>query len=452
MRSVSKIWKRFLLHKLMQPGLALAGLHSHAVDYPKNGVPATMERHLRPKRWPHFMEKKNKPASLIYHSKKVLGQLYDMVERVAFIPEWKAPFDKRILDAYTIDGELLRKARVLKEEYDSSVRRLMAQHAIGTEFEIWSVFVLDHNQEKKDYSIAEELGQLSLAVKNRFRTACVEAAGGVDFSHLGPFVAAMYIVTAQEIEKAVKESEETKPVGGNRVPIRQLKPNDMPLMSFPWLFDKELGRIANGTDKDRETTSALQGARKRLQPRRQGEKVADEDDNVLLRQGVLHRGELLKLFDDADNINSSPVRDSASPQTHDSVLNGKSLRVTEEALRIESPLEIVSHDQQASLRPDEDLLDFCSTDDIVKTATSPKKLMLQESQQGSLQELLLSPSGASSPSHSKTFRSASPETDRPIISSLRGNEIASKKSEDNETMIVVRRPAGLNRLEKLLAE
>jgi RNA-dependent RNA polymerase len=136
-----------------------------------------MERELHPRKWPHFMEKKYKPAKDIYHSKKVLGQLYDMVERVAFIPEWTAPFDSRVLDAYRLEEVLLEKARNLKGQYDESIKRLMAQHAIRTEFEVWSAFVLDHNQEKKDYSIAEELGQLALAVKNRFRKDSIEAAG-----------------------------------------------------------------------------------------------------------------------------------------------------------------------------------------------------------------------------------------------------------------------------------
>jgi len=41
------------------------------------GEPAEMPKRLRPRKWPHFMDKKFKPKEQIYISKKILGQLYD---------------------------------------------------------------------------------------------------------------------------------------------------------------------------------------------------------------------------------------------------------------------------------------------------------------------------------------------------------------------------------------
>ncbi|KAI4149277.1 MAG: hypothetical protein LQ341_001368 [Variospora aurantia] len=211
----------------------LAELHSTAVDYIKSGVPAKMTRDLNPARWPHFMEKENKPE---YHSKKVLGQLFDQVERVDFVPVFDSPFDERVLRAYQIDSKILGSAAVLKRQYDTATRRIMAQHAIKTEFEVWSTFVMHHSKASNDYKFHEEIGRISLALKDRFREECYKAAGSKGFETLGPFVAAMYTVTADEVSQAVREMKETE---------TDIKADKMPLMSFPWLFKEVLGRIAN---------------------------------------------------------------------------------------------------------------------------------------------------------------------------------------------------------------
>ncbi|KAM3229174.1 hypothetical protein ACQJBY_060217 [Aegilops geniculata] len=53
--------------------LQLAGLHSMAVDFAKSGAPAEMPRSLRPKEYPDFMERWDKPT---YISDGALGKLY----------------------------------------------------------------------------------------------------------------------------------------------------------------------------------------------------------------------------------------------------------------------------------------------------------------------------------------------------------------------------------------
>ncbi|XP_072992409.1 probable RNA-dependent RNA polymerase 2 [Typha latifolia] len=53
--------------------LELANLHSMAVDFAKTGAPAEMPRILRPKEFPDFMERWDRP---MYPSKGVLGKLY----------------------------------------------------------------------------------------------------------------------------------------------------------------------------------------------------------------------------------------------------------------------------------------------------------------------------------------------------------------------------------------
>ncbi|KAJ6267520.1 RNA dependent RNA polymerase-domain-containing protein [Bipolaris maydis] len=109
--------------------LELAELHSRAVDFPKSGIPAEMKRELRPKKWPHFMEKKYLSQHQIYKSKKILGLLYDEVKLIDFEPQWENQFDKRILEAFDLDQELLDKAASLKLSYDEALRPLMAKHA-----------------------------------------------------------------------------------------------------------------------------------------------------------------------------------------------------------------------------------------------------------------------------------------------------------------------------------
>ncbi|KAF2271207.1 RdRP-domain-containing protein [Lojkania enalia] len=245
--------------------LELARLHSLAVDYPKSGIPAVMDRSLQPRKWPHFMENKHRASEQIYHSKSILGVLFDQVKIVDFEPQYDSPFDDRVLNAYELDDTMLLHAADIKEEYDNAVKRLMAKHAIRTEFEVWSIFVLSHNQSLRDYSFADEFGKTVGAIKHQFRELCLRAAGAstcFDMKRLGPFVAAMYIVTAREMQKALRECQAAKTVGGEQVPVRKKDPENMPLMSFPWLFHSELGAIAAGAFSDGQPAPQQTAAKK----------------------------------------------------------------------------------------------------------------------------------------------------------------------------------------------
>lgn len=221
--------------------LELAKLHSQAVDYPKSGIPATMDRDKVPNKYPHFMEKRHLPANRNYRSESVLGKLYDLVELVDFKPAWECSFDKRIIDAYDGDEAVLAKARALKEAYDRSLKHLMVKYGIRTDFEAWSIFILDHNQGKRGYKLAEEFGSIMEVLKVEHRNTCLEAAGVksvAESDRFEPFVAAMYTVTAQEMEAALCTRKERQ------------KGEDMPFISFPWLFPAELGKLANRKVKE----------------------------------------------------------------------------------------------------------------------------------------------------------------------------------------------------------
>ena len=280
-----------------------------AVDYVKTGQPAHLSRDLKPLKWPHFMEKVGKKQHQIYTSKKVLGQLYDQVERIDFVPAFAAPFDTRILRAYTLDETILQSAHEIKEEYDAHMRRIMAQQEIRTEFEVWSTFVLQHSSTSSSFKYHEQIGEISMALKDQFRLICYERAGGKDYEHIGPFAAAMYEVTAREVAAAVEECHYVRTVGGQEKPLRETTPSTMPLMSFPWLFQDILGKIAKSNPSevvDTWSTRGQMGSRvsakpewiKAPQPQRVpiGPGTLNSGDCLTTAKGTTHPGELLELF------------------------------------------------------------------------------------------------------------------------------------------------------------
>ncbi|KAM0150531.1 hypothetical protein ACHAQE_008439 [Botrytis cinerea] len=288
--------------------LKLAELHSKAVDYVKTGQPATMQKYLAPPKWPHFMEKIHQPASKQYHSQKILGQLYDKVESVDFVPQYEEPFDKRILRAYELDNATLKAARQTKTKYDTAMRRILAQQDIKTEFEVWSTFILSKPKVGSDYKLQEDMAVITGALKDRFRSVCINTAGGKDFSILGPFVAAMYKVTKEELDIALAECRTMRTVNGIKVPKRRMRPESMPLISFPWLFEKELGRIATGIEaiddfeKIRFSTFSIEKPHVTVL-NRQPQLSKQDEDFVKQENGVIvHRGETLDLFpENSDN-------------------------------------------------------------------------------------------------------------------------------------------------------
>jgi hypothetical protein len=288
------------------------------VDYPKTGVHAVIPADLKPRLWPHFMEKTHKPKSQQYVSKKILGQLYDLVERVDFAPEYDAPFDERILTAFRLDEKILAEAVNIKMDYDAAMLRILAQHNIATEFEVWSTFVLQHANQSKDYKFHEEMGQISFALKDRFRTICYQKAGGRDFEHIGPFAAAMYRVTYDQVQEGLKKYRS----GHSNEPV---KAKFMPLISFPWLFASVLGQIATGS-LSIASVSEQEHSKEKTPPKKKQVNLAKdaEEDVLATSEGIVHRGELLKLFDHEDTpkakgekvlSSSAPEKQKASSET-----------------------------------------------------------------------------------------------------------------------------------------
>ena len=338
-------------------GIELARRHSMAVDYAKTGIAAKLPRELVPKSRPHFMEPKRKEP---YHSKKVLGQLYDQVERIEFEPELKAPFDKRILEAFPLPEQMLSDARDIKKSYDVALRKIMAQHDIKTEFEVWSTFVLHHFNQNGDYKFHEVIGQLSEALKDQFRTVCYLKAGGHDFEEIAPFAAAMYTVTNEEIQQAVEERSQFKVVDGQSVPVREAE--DMPLMSFPWIFHSVLGRIASG-----KPNSVHANKERKRQRRKAPVPSSAADDTLQTASGETRLGEVLALFEGGQSMKSTQQVDGTSgsdkmPTTYTNTwLNEKSNTFTS---KMDRHKQSVSESSQSAIADLEGL-------DFFRNVTSP---------------------------------------------------------------------------------
>lgn len=237
--------------------IRLAQLHSDAVDYNKTGRIAIMTRDLEPRKWPHFMEKRFKRHDQIYHSNKILGQLYDMVERIHFNPKLDMPFDARILESTLVPRSevYLEYAEQLKTEYDASMLRIMAQFEITTEFEVWSTFVLNHNSLCRDYKIYEDLGRISGTLRAGFRKQCYEKVNGRLFEDIAPLAIAMYRVTSKQMESALEAQQDhaLEDYDDHESIDSLMGDESLPLISFPWIFHEVLGKIAKGNFQLSET-------------------------------------------------------------------------------------------------------------------------------------------------------------------------------------------------------
>ncbi|KAI0883835.1 RdRP-domain-containing protein [Annulohypoxylon maeteangense] len=217
----------------------LARLHSKSVDYPKTGQEAHLKPSMRPRRFPHFMEK---APNKTYHSKKILGRLYDRVAKVGFKPKLDGDFDERILRRYALKDDTLKAVRMIKRQHDKAMKQIMNQHDIQTEFETWSTFVLSKPRVGSEYRRQEIMEPVMTSHRERFREACVKLAGSRDPKSLYPVIAAAYLVTWEEVQIVLGKVR-----GEDRE--QDLANYEIPLISFPWVFDYELGRIATSEEQ-----------------------------------------------------------------------------------------------------------------------------------------------------------------------------------------------------------
>ncbi|KAI7681489.1 hypothetical protein KC319_g1564 [Hortaea werneckii] len=164
-----------------------------------------------------------------------------MVQRQDPEPAWDLPFDQRVLSRHSPSEQMLQDAREVKQQYDEAIHRVMAQHGIQRELEVWTTFVLKHNDEVNDYKFAETLSETIFALKDHYRELCFDKAGTtrqeLDWLKLSAFIVAIYTVTAEETKTWRLHKEQG---------VDSVHAVDQPYISFPWIFAKELGYIAKG--------------------------------------------------------------------------------------------------------------------------------------------------------------------------------------------------------------
>lgn len=182
-----------------------------------------MSPDLRVDVYPHWMQRKTKQ----YHSKRILGQLFDQVEHVRYIRDEAIKFDDRIVDAYKHSDDLLGALREIKEDYDEDIRRVMTQFGIRDELQVVSAFVMSHNRDLQEYKLAEQLGQIITSIKNHFRDVCLGLVNlrtdAYNSDGRKQLAAAMYKITSEQRQRHGLEEER--------------------FISFPWIFINELCTI-----------------------------------------------------------------------------------------------------------------------------------------------------------------------------------------------------------------
>jgi len=195
-----------------------------------------------------------------YHSRCVVGQIFDKVKKVEFDPIYDQAFDKRILRwDKGVTPELLKLMRKMKSKYDTAMRRLMGQKEIATEFEVWTGFILSRPRVGSDYKQSEEVGAESLSLRTRFREATIKSFhentvkdpdSCRDMESLAPVAAAAYRVTLEEVRIALHECSQVNISSDGQLYRRRVNRRSMPLISFPWLFHRELGFIATSAKSE----------------------------------------------------------------------------------------------------------------------------------------------------------------------------------------------------------
>nr|POF00746.1 rna-dependent rna polymerase 2 [Quercus suber] len=165
--------------------LELANLHSMAVDFAKTGAPAEMPRVLKPKEFPDFMERVEKP---MYTSNNVLGKLYRAtVESTVKVRPNLVQLEKFSKETYDNDLEVdgfeafLEIAEKHKDQYIEKMTSLMKYYEAETEDEmltgnLWkrAAYFLHDNRRYGDFRdrILLSMKRLQNEAKEWFEMSC----------------------------------------------------------------------------------------------------------------------------------------------------------------------------------------------------------------------------------------------------------------------------------------
>lgn len=154
----------------------LAQMHSTAVDFAKTGVSNQIPKELKPKRYPDFMENKNKEE---YKSEKVIGKLYRQARDYA--PEEQ---DLNEWNQQEPASELRPLAEDLLAHYETALSTVMNIFNISSEAEVLSGEVAkfskfySNNQKKRREDTRAKLKVLIAELIHAMRIRFEKAAAG----------------------------------------------------------------------------------------------------------------------------------------------------------------------------------------------------------------------------------------------------------------------------------
>ena len=260
-----------------QQCLDLAQMHSDAVDFPKTGFCVLITPELRPRQYPHYMLKRDKPG---YRSDNVLGKLYDQCQSIM------SNRGEHLQDITYFDNDFLvpgyedyvQVAQTIHDYYRRNIARLMNEYGISTEAEIVTGHILNLKKQRRGtlqrehVEIAEiinrRLKSIKAKVKEMFFQAADEQSSESDVE-LSRLASAVYFVSYSELT------------------------NDKTCLSLPWIFvDHLLSARRHCANPDRTSQmSPASGRRKSRSVLQQLSKEVVEfrDNNQRLRENRIQR-------------------------------------------------------------------------------------------------------------------------------------------------------------------
>ncbi|XP_056022215.1 uncharacterized protein LOC125649621 [Ostrea edulis] len=226
----------------------LAKMHSDAVDFPKTGIPAKMNKDLKVDNYPDFMQKTDKPQ---YMSKKVLGKLFRQCRALEQAQTRK--MDKQnIIRNLRIDEDFIligwekyeEDAVITRNSYNDKLKQLLTLYGIENETEVISGIIrrLRPNRgclNNEKYEIGQIVKAKMSVVRKRTRERFFQEFGGesnIDLEHIGK-------------EVLLKAS------AWYQITYHQSPDNPEPLLSFPWVIADVLALLKG--DKLQKRTETI---------------------------------------------------------------------------------------------------------------------------------------------------------------------------------------------------
>ena len=223
--------------------IELAKLHSIAVDFPKTGIPATLEVEYIPKKYPEWMCKWDKPS---YKKDTVLQKCFDLcpdmdMEVLSAIGDQdRNNFLENNVDRIYPDSRLLvngyelyvKEGRRVLREYNVKILQIMRLHGLQHEGELFDIIDFHrgysrHDRMKQSEMVSVEMGHLQDYFRGLFRSGLHVESGELEKKYTQK-ASAWYYVTYEE------QSGKLRHGIAAREPI---------LLSFAWLMQDILVQI-----------------------------------------------------------------------------------------------------------------------------------------------------------------------------------------------------------------